>query len=161
MNVAVAGTFGPLHDGHRSLLETALEFGDRVVVGLTTDELARSSRTRPVPPFEEREAGVRAAVAAIDPDRSVEIRPVEDEHGFAATDPDLDALVVSPETMEELPDINARRRERGLAPLLGLVVPFVVADDDERISSTRVVRGEIDEHGTVESAPESVGDTDS
>jgi GNAT superfamily N-acetyltransferase len=33
------------------------------------------------PPFEEREAGIRAAVAAIDPDRSVEIRPVADEHG--------------------------------------------------------------------------------
>jgi len=49
VNVAVAGTFGPRHDGHRSLLETALAFGDRVVVGLTTDELARSSRTRPVP----------------------------------------------------------------------------------------------------------------
>jgi len=29
----------------------------------------------------------------------------------------------------------------------GFVVPFVRADDGERVSSTRLVRGEIDEHG--------------
>jgi len=151
MRVAVAGTFGPLHDGHRALLETALEFGECVVVGLTTDAFARSSRARTVPPYEEREAAVRAAIEASDQECGVgiEIRPIDSEHGFAATDSGLDALVVSPETVAELPDVNDERRERGLEPLLGVVVPYVLAGDGERISSTRIARGEIDDSGTV------------
>ena len=151
MRVAVAGTFGPLHDGHRALFETALEFGDGgVVVALTDDDLAQETRhePRPVPPLDERRSGVREALAALDEwGRDVEVRALHTHHGIADSDPDLEALVVSPETMDELPEINDARRDRGLEPLLGLVVPFVEAEDGERISSTRMVRGEVDEHG--------------
>jgi pantetheine-phosphate adenylyltransferase len=151
MRVAVAGTFGPIHDGHRSLFETALEFGDDgVVVALTSDALAEETRhePRPVPPFGERRAAVERELAAVDRwDREVAVRELHDRHGIASSDPSLDALVVSPETVDELGAINDERRERDLEPLLGLVVPYVLADDGERISSTRVVRGEIDEHG--------------
>lgn len=153
MRVAVAGTFGPLHDGHRSLFERALEAGDDgVVVALTSDDLARETRhePRPVPPLPERRAAVREAIEDLDRwDREVSFRTLHDEHGIASDDPEIDALVVSPETAPEVAEINDRRRERGLDPIEGLVVPYVLAGDGERISSTRVVRGEIDEHGTV------------
>jgi len=151
MRVVVAGTFGPLHDGHRSLFEHALRFGaDGVVVALTSDALATETRhePRPIPPFDERASAVMDAIADIDEwNRDVEIRKLETEAGIAATDPAIDALVVSPETTPELEAINDRRRERGLEPLSGIVAPYVYADDGERISSTRIVKGEIDEHG--------------
>jgi pantetheine-phosphate adenylyltransferase len=149
MRVVVAGTFGPLHDGHRRLFETALRHGDEgVVVGVTTDALARGSRERPVPPHDDRLADVREAIADLDEwDRDVEYRAIDDDVDFAGTDADLDALVLSPETAHELVDVNDRRRENGLAPLEGLVAPYVLAADGERISSTRIVRGEIDQHG--------------
>jgi pantetheine-phosphate adenylyltransferase len=149
MRVVVAGTFGPLHDGHRRLFETALRHGDEgVVVGVTTDELARGSRTREVPPHDERLDGVRDAIDDLNEwGRTVDYRAVADDVSFAGTDPDVDALVVSPETADELVDVNDRRRENGLEPIEGLVSPYVLAADGERISSTRIVRGEIDEHG--------------
>lgn len=151
MRVAVAGTFGPLHDGHRSLFRTALEHGDDgVVVGLTSDELAVETRhePRPIPSYEERRDSVAAALADLDRwDRGVEIREIDDEHDFAASDPAIDALVVSPETEPEVDPINDRRVAAGLDPVEPIVVPFVTAEDGERISSTRLVRGEIDEHG--------------
>jgi len=154
MRVVVAGTFGPIHDGHRALLETALERGDEgVVVGLASDAFARGKRDRPVPSFEERERALRAELDALDRwGRTVEIAEIRDEHGFATTDPSLDAVVVSPETAPEIADINDERRANGLDPLEGIVVPFVRAADGERISSTRVVRGEVDEHGTLRDA---------
>ncbi|MFB6138892.1 MAG: phosphopantetheine adenylyltransferase [Halosimplex sp.] len=147
--VAVAGTFGPVHDGHRALFRTALERGDEgVLVALTGDEFARGKRERPVPDFEARRERVREELAALDEwGRDVEIRELHDEHGIASTDPSLDALVVSPETAHELADINEERVGRGLDPMEGFVVPFVRAADGERISSTRLVAGEIDEHG--------------
>lgn len=151
MHVAVAGTFGPIHDGHRRLFEHALRFGtDGVVVGLTTDALATETRSepRPIPPFEERKRLVEDAFADLDEwGRPVEVRPLEDEHGIASTDPAIDALVVSPETASELETINDRRRGHGFDPLTGIVAPYVLADDGQRISSTRMVTGEIDAHG--------------
>lgn len=149
MRVAVAGTFGPVHDGHRALFGKALERGDEgVLVALTSDEFARGKRERPVPDVSERRERVRAELESLDEwGRDVAIRELHDEHGIASTDPSLDALVVSPETAHELVDINDERVRRGLHPIEGFVVPFVRADDGERISSTRLVRGEIDEHG--------------
>lgn len=151
MRVAVAGTFGPLHDGHRALFRTALERGDDgVEVGITSDDLAQETRTtpRPVPPVEEREQGVRAALADLDEwGRDWEVQRLTDPIGPAASDPSIDALVTSPETCGELATINRRRAANGLAPIEGIVVPYVRAADGERISSTRLVAGEIDEHG--------------
>ena len=149
MRVVVAGTFGPLHDGHRKLLATALECGDEgVVVGLTSDAFARGKRDRPVPDFTERRDRLVDALTALDEwDRTVTVREIDDEFDFAATDPTLDAVVVSTESDDELADLNERRREGGFDPLVGVVVPVVRSEDGERISSTRVVRGEIDERG--------------
>ena len=154
MRVVVAGTFGPVHDGHRKLFEAALERGNEgVVVGLSSDEFARETRRpdpRPIPDFEHRRRRVEAELDALDAwGREVEVREIDTRWGFADDDPDLDALVVSPETAGEIAGINRRRRDRGMTPIEGIVVPYAYAEDGERISSTRVVRGEIDEHGTV------------
>ncbi len=153
MRVAVAGTFGPLHDGHRTLFEHALQFGeDGVIVALTGDELAVETRHEPreIPAFDDRVAAVTDAIAEIDRwGREVEIRELTSEYDIAEDDPSIDALVVSPETAPELEAINDRRRDRDLEPISGIVAPYVLADDGERISSTRIVKGEIDEHGTV------------
>ncbi len=153
MRVAVAGTFGPLHDGHRTLFEHALRFGDDgVVVAVTGGGLAVETRhePRPIPSLEDRTAAVTEAIADLNRwDREVEIRTLEGEYGIATDESAIDALVVSPETAPELEAINDRRRERGFEPLSGIVAPYVLADDGERISSTRIVRGEIDERGRV------------
>jgi len=149
--VAVAGTFGPLHDGHRNLLRTALEYGDGgLVVAVTDDAFARASRTREVPDFEDRRATVAATVRDLDEwDRDIEFRELTTEHGIVTDEPDIDALAVSPETASELAAINETRRDRGFEPIEGIVAPYVLAADGERISSTRIVRGEIDEHGNL------------
>ena len=54
--VAVGGTFDPIHDGHIDLLSRAFELGKdgEVVIGLTSDEMAHSTRTRPVQDYETR-----------------------------------------------------------------------------------------------------------
>ncbi len=151
MRVAVAGTFGPIHDGHRALFRKALEQGDEgVVVAITSDDLAQETRKepRPVPSFTERRDRVSAEIAAIDQwDRSMDIERLTDRYGIASDDPSIDALVVSPETCGEIAEINRRRVRAGLDAIEGFVVPYVRAADGERISSTRMVNGEIDEHG--------------
>lgn len=154
MRVAVAGTFGPLHDGHRALFRVALEHGDEgVVVGISTDEYATETRRpdpRPIPPFEERKQRVAATLETLDEwNRTIEIRKFADKYGFADDDPLLDALVVSPETDEEVAEINFHRTNRGMDELEPIVVPYEYAEDGNPISSTRIVNGEINEHGDI------------
>ncbi|RDI70328.1 phosphopantetheine adenylyltransferase [Halopelagius longus] len=151
MNVALGGTFDPVHDGHVALFERAFELGD-VTVGLTSDELAPETRhvDRYVRSFEERR---RRLVEELEPlaaehDRSFEVRELTEPTGIA-TEPQFDVLVVSPETTDGAERVNEIRKERGLDPLDVEVVDHVVAEDGERISSTRIVQGEIDRHGNV------------
>jgi pantetheine-phosphate adenylyltransferase len=150
MHVALGGTFDPVHDGHRALFEHAFSLGD-VVVGLTTDDLAPETRNvdRHVRSYDEREADLEDELAALaeEHDRSFEVRPLDSPTGIAAEEPALDYLVVSPETAPVAEEINDLREERGLDPLSIEVVDHVLAEDGEIISSTRIVRGEIDEHG--------------
>ena len=151
MHVALGGTFDPVHDGHRALFERAFELGD-VTVGLTTADLAGDTRhvDRYVRSFEDRRRDLESELAAVASahDRAFEIRPLETPTGIA-TEPRFDALVVSPETRDGGEQINEIRRGRGLDPLDIEVVEHVIADDGERISSPRIVRGEIDRHGNL------------
>jgi pantetheine-phosphate adenylyltransferase len=151
MKVALGGTFDPVHDGHRALFERAFELGD-VTVGLTSDDLAARTRhdDRVVQSFEERYDALDAELGAVADEhgRSYEIRKLEEPTGIA-TEPQFDALVVSPETETGGRRINEIRRDRGLDPLEIELVDHVLAEDGEKISSTRIVRGEIDENGNV------------
>jgi pantetheine-phosphate adenylyltransferase len=151
MSVVLGGTFDPVHDGHRALFERAFELGD-VTVGLTSDDLAPETRheERHVRSFEERKRDLEAELAALadEHDREFEVRELTEPTGIA-TEPGFDVLVVSAETTDGAERVNEVRREKGLEPLDVAVVDRVPAEDGEPISSTRVVRGEIDEHGNL------------
>ena len=151
MKVVLGGTFDPVHDGHRALFERAFELGD-VTVGLTSDDLAPKTRgiDRYVRPFDERKADLETELEAFADEhgRSFEIRELTEPTGIA-TEPGFDVLVVSPETKAGGEMVNEERKENGLEPLEIEVVDNRYAEDGKVISSTRIVAGEIDEHGNL------------
>jgi pantetheine-phosphate adenylyltransferase len=159
----LGGTFTPIHNGHRALLHKAFQTASHdspddghVVVGLTASALAEQTRSQAghsahLGDFEARRDALDAELAGLGAaySASYEIIRLEDTQGPAATRPDVDALVVSPEAKAQrrAHSINEQRVADGLPRLEIHTAPFVVAEDGTRISSTRIRNGEIDEHG--------------
>lgn len=147
MKIAVGGTFQPLHDGHKLLLRTAYGLDGDIDIGLTSDKMSRSARIRDVEPYAEREKRLREWIR-----KSLGVEPhivkLEDPYGSALVE-DYDFIVVSPETYPVAVKINELRKEKGLKPIAIVRVDYVLAEDGKPISSTRIVRGEIDSHGNL------------
>jgi pantetheine-phosphate adenylyltransferase len=144
---ALGGTFDHLHRGHKALLERAFETSEGVVIGLTSDQFARSSGKKIELGFDRRKEKLVRYLRKTYPGRRYEITKLETRFGPAIYTKEIDAIVVSAETLHTVEDANQKRRELGLAPLRVEVVPMVMAEDNNRISSTRIRAGEIDAEG--------------
>lgn len=147
--VVVGGTFECLHDGHRELLKKSFELADsgRVDIGLTSDTMA-NKRNRKVPDYSYRLSHLRDYIREIKGSAEYRIIELTDPYG-RTLDEDYDYIVVSPETHPVALKINSVRKEKGMKPIEIVRIDFVLAEDSERISSTRIVRGEIDIHGHI------------
>jgi glycerol-3-phosphate cytidylyltransferase len=60
MNVLTYGTFDMFHIGHLNLLKRAKELGDRLFVGVSTDEFNKIKGKKTLIPFEDRKEIVKA-----------------------------------------------------------------------------------------------------
>jgi pantetheine-phosphate adenylyltransferase len=144
-SVAIGGTFDILHDGHKALLKKAYTLGD-VIIGLVSDEMARR-KTYVSNTYDTRKKTVIAYIKALTGASPV-IVALDDPYGPALKQK-FDYIVVSPDTFRTAEEINTLRSQRGLLSITIVCVDFVLARDGRPISSTRIHRGEIDDHGAL------------
>ena len=148
VKVAVGGTFDELHRGHKTLLMEAFEIGDRVVIGLSSDELvSRLSKPHLTASFDERKEGLKSFLQDLGLAERAEIVPLFDAYGSSVNDPLIEALVVSEETKPTAEKINERRKQAGLPTLQIVVISMVPSQNCGPISTTRIRRGEMDREG--------------
>lgn len=146
--VGVAGTFDMLHEGHKALLRKAYEVGEKVVIGLTTDEfVAEMGKPHEVAPYKERLEELLAFILHEGQIHRTEVVAINDPYGPALWDGGFEAIVVSEETAPKAEELNRLRAQRGLRPLKLVVIPMVLAEDGKPISTTRIRAGEIDRAG--------------
>ena len=146
--VAMAGTFDVLHRGHRKLLKQAFTIGRRVMIGITTDEFARSlHKPHRFDPYSERKKQLERLLSRWKLLPRAEIVPIINRFGPAISDRHIEALVVSRRTMKTALQINVKRRVKGLKPIALNPIDLILAEDKRPISSTRIRRGRIDREG--------------
>jgi len=138
--VCLGGTFSIFHKGHKKLLLKASQLSRRLIVGVTSDEYAKSLRKcHPVEAFEKRVEKIKKFLETLQV--SFKIVKLHDPYGPAVYDEELEAIVVSSETLPTALKINQVRRKKGLRPLTIYVVEWVLAENGLRYSSTAIWRG--------------------
>lgn len=144
----MGGTFDILHLGHKALLQRALEVGDIVLIGLTTDARASKNRNKtPINPYNIRLANLQNLLKSMKSLDKFQIVPLENDWGPSVIDEDFEAIIVSDETKSTAQKINKIRSADGKTELEIVVVPMIRAQDGNRISSSRIRNKEINSEG--------------
>jgi len=139
--VVVGGTFNVLHKGHKAVLTTAFMLGKSVGIGLSSDEFANRFRATPTGRYEDRKKKLIEFVENFD--KEYEILGINDSYGIATTEPEIDCIVVSEETLLRAEEINAIRFKKGLNKLTIVVVPLMLAGNGKPISGERILNNDI------------------
>ena len=144
----MGGTFDILHAGHKALLQRALEAGDIVLIGLTTDARASKSRNKTqINTYNIRLANLQDLLKSMKSLDRFQIVPLENDWGPSVVDEDFEAIIVSDETKSTAQKINKIRSAEGKSELEIVIVPMIKAQDENRISSSRIRNKEIDSEG--------------
>ena len=144
----MGGTFDMLHLGHKALLQRALEVGDLVLIGLTTDARASKKRNKTqINPYNIRLANLQNLLKSMKSLDKFQIVPLENDWGPSVIDEDFEAIIVSDETKSTAQKINKIRSANGKTELEIVVVPMIRAQDGNRVSSSRIRNKEINSEG--------------
>ena len=147
--VAMGGTFDAIHSGHMALLNKAFSISSKVIIGLSSDQLATKKGKNLVNDYSKRLSLLKSVIEKNFPNSSYEISKLENDFGPAVIEGSVKALVVSEETSNKGLLLNDLRTERNLPPVKIVVVPMVLAEDGKVISTTRIKNSEIDGSGNL------------
>lgn len=145
-HVVCGGTFDHLHIGHKKLLLACFQSGEKVTIGITAGAMVRHKqynhsiqsyavRTRQILKFAQQQQ------------KSVEIVKLRDIFGPTIEKNSFEALFVTEDTISGAEQINKKRLEIGMKPLLIQVVPFEYDEVGEKISSERIRQGIVNRMG--------------
>ena len=137
--VGMGGTFDRLHDGHKSLIETALKVSNKVVLGLTTQKmLKRKKYASKIEDYETRKKNLESFINRIGGLDRIEIIELNNPYGPPIKEPQYEGIVVSQETFLNAIRLNELRESNGFKPLVMIVIPMIMGDDVVRLSSTAI-----------------------
>lgn len=149
--VAMGGTFDFIHKGHITLLSEAFVISTKVIIGLTSDEMALRKGKKLENDYGKRLETLVKTIEKEFPNKEFEISKLDNDFGPAVLEKKVQALVVSGETSDQGEILNQLRKQKNLPPVDVIVVPMVLAKDGQRISTTRIKNQEIDNEGNLPS----------
>ncbi|KAJ1401014.1 hypothetical protein B484DRAFT_405846 [Ochromonadaceae sp. CCMP2298] len=124
-SVALGGTFDHLHFGHRKLLTLGAlccHPQGTLTCGITSDAmLSKKANAAKIAPFSARRDAVHSVLRDTCPRLALNLVQLTDPFGPTITDPDVEAIVVSSETIRGAFKINDLREAKGMRRLAVLV----------------------------------------
>ncbi|MBI2029195.1 pantetheine-phosphate adenylyltransferase [Candidatus Gottesmanbacteria bacterium] len=148
--VATGGTFDRFHRGHEALLTKAFEVSNRVIIGITSDEMVKREKRvlkDHVLPYNKRVVDVKKFLKLQGWLGREVIAPLNNVYGPTVLENPVEAIVCTRETRFGATAINRARVEKGLQKADIIESKFIVSQDKRHISSTRIRLGEEDRQG--------------
>ena len=145
--IALGGTFDIIHAGHIALLKRGFAISKKVIIGLTSDKFALKNGKELVNKYEKRHSSLKLLIEEKFLGSKYEIAKLENDFGPAVVEGNVEALIVSTETQDKGEILNKLRAEKNLQPVKIISVSMVLAEDGNRISTTRIRDMEIDFNG--------------
>ena len=143
-HIVLGGTFDHLHDGHYLLLRTAGSVANTISIGLTSTnylEIHPKKYNDLIFPYEKRLEELIKYLNKIDFKFNFYIFPIDHPwRNFSTTNPILDSIIVSEETVSNVKLINEIRVEKNLKKLSCVVVPGAISKQGNYLSSTKLRR---------------------
>jgi pantetheine-phosphate adenylyltransferase len=137
----MGGTFDHLHDGHKYLLKTAFSLSHFVEIGLTSQELLVNKKAASkLEDYRTREQNLKVFISSIADLNRVNIVEITNWNDMAkySQDPNYEGLILSQETYSNAVKLNELREQKGLKPIILIVIPLLKDKNNEKISSTAI-----------------------
>ena len=147
--VATGGTFDIIHKGHLTLLSNTFAISDSVIIGLTSDKLAKKKGKTPTNNYQKRYENLMSVLSRDFPNGTFQVSKLDNDFGPAVLEKQVKALVVSDETSSQGKILNELRAKRNLPPVQIIIIPMFLAKDGIRVSTTRIKNSEIDADGNL------------
>jgi len=127
---ALGGTFDHLHAAHKLLLHLSLFLTtNKLIVGVMTPSLLQSkSNAQLLQPLDERIRTTNDFLSRQGTHVELDVVEIHDPFGPTAWDGDIQALVVSKETVSGGEAVNKKRKEKGLGSLDVWVIDVIAAE---------------------------------
>jgi pantetheine-phosphate adenylyltransferase len=137
----MGGTFDHLHDGHKFLLRTALSLSHNIEIGLTSQNLLKNKKiSSKLEDYNTRERNLKNFISSFTDLNRVNIVEIKDWDDMAkySQDPGYEGLILSQETYSNAVKLNELREEKGLNPIILIVIPLLKDKNNRKISSTAI-----------------------
>lgn len=146
--IACGGTFDHFHNGHKDFLRFALSFGEKVIVGVTSEEFVGKEKKEKIESYIIRQNAVSDFLQSEGAGNRSEVISIDDVFGpTLSSDLYIDGLAVSTNSQKGAKIINAQRQKQGLSKLAIFVHAMLQGEDGQIISSSRIRKGEINREG--------------
>ncbi|XP_055910640.1 bifunctional coenzyme A synthase [Eupeodes corollae] len=138
--VVLGGTFDRIHVGHKIFLTAAvLRACKRLVIGVTDENMLKTKRLPElILPVEKRIEDLKNFLLEIDSTLQYDIVPISDPFGPTKSDPDMDMIVVSAETLRGGHKVNELRAEKGLKKLDIFCIDMVEDYSDDGVKELKI-----------------------
>ena len=149
-HIILAGTFDHLHFGHKQFINTATNKASLLSCGLTTNWVKKNKKyPLAIQSYKKRFQNLKNFLEKEQEQNKVKIFPLNDAFGPAISNPKIDAIATTKENLKTSFLINKKRGNNGLKPLSINLIDLVKTKDHQKLSSTRIRKGEINCNGLI------------